>query len=272
MDDKQATRVCNLCHKEVAEANFDLHESHCRRYLCLCPDCNEPVNKEHLDQHRLDEHTQVRCSKCSQKVDRCHLTDHESSKCEERLQGCDFCQLEVPWKTLQEHTMVCGSRTEMCLECRQYVTLKDQVKHTQTCPATETASAAPDTPIQKSAARQKTLICEGCMASFPAKDINEHKLECFSRSRRGLEMSENRKKQEAVTRGRKEREEGDTYGAEASPRLSSSLKAITLSDRPRKGDLEDGDQISSCPYCHLALPQLTLRWHQAKCKVHIRLK
>uniref|UniRef100_A0A667ZXL5 XIAP associated factor 1 n=1 Tax=Myripristis murdjan TaxID=586833 RepID=A0A667ZXL5_9TELE len=44
--------------KEVAEANFALHESHCRRFLCLCPDCEEPVPKEQLDQHRLDQHTQ----------------------------------------------------------------------------------------------------------------------------------------------------------------------------------------------------------------------
>lgn len=45
--------------KEVAEANFTLHEMHCKRFLCLCPDCNETIPKEHLSQHREEQHTQV---------------------------------------------------------------------------------------------------------------------------------------------------------------------------------------------------------------------
>lgn len=45
--------------KEVAESNFTLHEMHCKRFLCLCPDCNETIPKEHLNQHREEQHTQV---------------------------------------------------------------------------------------------------------------------------------------------------------------------------------------------------------------------
>lgn len=46
-------------HKEVAEANFALHETHCSRFLCLCPDCDEAVPKDQLSQHREEQHTQV---------------------------------------------------------------------------------------------------------------------------------------------------------------------------------------------------------------------
>uniref|UniRef100_A0A668A5H7 XIAP associated factor 1 n=1 Tax=Myripristis murdjan TaxID=586833 RepID=A0A668A5H7_9TELE len=110
--------------KEVAEANFALHESHCRRFLCLCPDCEEPVPKEQLDQHRLDQHTQA-------------------DECEERLQCCKFCELEVPWKELDEHSAACGSRTERCGDCGRYVTLKDQLEHDKICPATQAVSGPP---------------------------------------------------------------------------------------------------------------------------------
>ncbi|XP_042338188.1 XIAP-associated factor 1-like, partial [Plectropomus leopardus] len=77
METKEETRTCGQCHKEVSEVNFALHETHCKRFLCLCPDCGESVNREELNQHRETEHTQVRCSKCNQKMERRHLKDHE---------------------------------------------------------------------------------------------------------------------------------------------------------------------------------------------------
>lgn len=61
---KQKGQKMTLCplsysHKDVAEANFALHETHCSRFLCLCPDCNEAVPKDQLSQHKEEQHTQV---------------------------------------------------------------------------------------------------------------------------------------------------------------------------------------------------------------------
>lgn len=47
--------------------------------------------------------------------------------------------------------------------------------------------------------------------------------------------------------------------------LISHLKSTSLSNRgggASRLDGDDSDQISTCPHCHLALPLLTLRWHQ----------
>lgn len=47
--------------------------------------------------------------------------------------------------------------------------------------------------------------------------------------------------------------------------LSGRLKSTFLSNREAAAAILDGDdpdQISPCPHCHLALPLLTLRWHQ----------
>lgn len=48
-----------LSHKEIAEVNFALHESHCSRFLCLCPDCNEAVPRDQLEEHREEQHAEV---------------------------------------------------------------------------------------------------------------------------------------------------------------------------------------------------------------------
>lgn len=48
-----------LSHREVAEANFALHETHCSRFLCVCPDCGEAVPKDLLTQHKDEQHTVV---------------------------------------------------------------------------------------------------------------------------------------------------------------------------------------------------------------------
>uniref|UniRef100_A0A3Q3AX11 XIAP associated factor 1 n=1 Tax=Kryptolebias marmoratus TaxID=37003 RepID=A0A3Q3AX11_KRYMA len=50
---------CRFYNKEVAEANFALHETHCSRFLCLCPDCDENVPQDQLSQHREEQHAQM---------------------------------------------------------------------------------------------------------------------------------------------------------------------------------------------------------------------
>uniref|UniRef100_A0A3Q1EZ73 XIAP associated factor 1 n=1 Tax=Acanthochromis polyacanthus TaxID=80966 RepID=A0A3Q1EZ73_9TELE len=113
-----------VCHKEVAEANFALHETHCSRFLCLCPECDEAVPRDQLAEHKEEQHT---------------LAD----ECEERLQSCVFCDLELPWKELDQHCLVCGSRTELCRDCGRYVKLRDQPEHQMTCSAADGDSSPP---------------------------------------------------------------------------------------------------------------------------------
>ncbi|XP_008300549.1 XIAP-associated factor 1 isoform X2 [Stegastes partitus] len=249
-DDKEATRTCGQCHKEVAEANFALHETHCSRFLCLCPDCNESVPREQLNQHREEQHTLVRCTKCSRKMERRLLADHEADECEERLQSCVFCELELPWKELDQHCLACGSRTELCRDCGRYVKLRDQPEHDLTCSAAADGSSPPQTTNSAPGATETTVSCSRCLGSFPAEDIEEHQLECAD--------------DEA-----QEEDSDDEEGATA--QLSSTFRAASLPSRPSRGG-GDPYHISTCPHCHLALPLITLRWHQAKCRIHILLK
>lgn len=69
----------------------------------------------------------------------------QSDECVERLQICHFCNLELPWRELEEHCLACGSRTELCRECGRYITLRDQREHALTCSSTDQVSSHPRT-------------------------------------------------------------------------------------------------------------------------------
>ncbi|KAM9733321.1 XIAP-associated factor 1 [Menidia menidia] len=277
MDGQEATRTCGQCHREVAEANFALHESHCRRFLCVCPDCDEAVPKEQLSQHREEQHSQVRCSKCRKKMERWRLSDHESDECVERLQRCGFCELDVPWKDLDGHLVVCGSRTELCEDCGRYVQMRELPEHGLTCSGSDQGqdsvqgsdrgsgqgSVQGSGPLRAVSGpphkAQTTASCSRCGASFPAGGRAEH--ECFVDPRWDGEDDEDSEEEEDFSR----------LGAAA--QLSAAYKNTSLT-HTRPGTEVDGDpeEISSCPHCHLTLPLLTLRWHVEKCRKHLLLK
>ncbi|XP_067102760.1 XIAP-associated factor 1 [Osmerus mordax] len=242
-------RVCGQCNKQVAEANFALHESHCQRFLCLCPDCDEPVPREQLDQHRVDQHTQVKCSKCHKKVESGHLMDHKSDECDARLQCCEFCQLEVPWSSLADHSLTCGSRTELCAGCGRYVTLRDQLEHAQIC------LQADSTP--KLTKKDTSVLCRSCMKTFTSEHIDQHQLTCDLYQEEAEVEDHLEIQKDSLSSG-----------------LSNSLKSASFFGQGQVDAGGDGekDQISTCPHCHLALPLVTLKWHKAKCQIYASLK
>lgn len=254
-NNNEDTVFCDSCKKDIAKSNFALHEPHCRRFLCLCPDCDEPVPREQLEDHRTEQHKQVNCPKCKIKVERCRLMDHELGECKERLVSCEYCQLELPLCTLADHTEMCGSRTERCLDCGRYVTLKDQLQHADTCPSsTVTNSTGHEQKTSGQDTNKSALIlCWKCNKSFQSQYLEEHLLNCASST--PAEAQEEVREEEE-----EEEEEEDSH---AVLRLSDVLAGR------RKGQL---DQISTCPICHLALPLETLHWHEKKCRIFASLK
>ncbi|XP_062408047.1 XIAP-associated factor 1 [Sardina pilchardus] len=259
-NNKEETVLCGNCKKDIAKSNFALHEPHCRRFLCVCPDCDEPVPREQLEEHHAEQHTQVNCSKCNVKVERCHLMDHEADECKERLVTCEFCELELPLSAMEEHTVACGSRTERCSDCGRYVTLKDQLRHADICSASA-ASADTSTDEQKAAAhntnRPTLALCWKCKRCFPSEYLEGHLLECTSST-----------PSEAQEDEREERASTPDSDSDSGPQAGTI--GLRLSDVLNRGG--ELDQINSCPICHLTLPMKTLSWHVKKCQLFKHLK
>ncbi|XP_055022774.1 XIAP-associated factor 1 [Boleophthalmus pectinirostris] len=276
MGDEEATRVCGRCKKEVAEANFALHESHCSRFLVVCPDCEENVPRSELQQHKQEQHAQVRCTKCKKKMERRLLPEHQEEECPERVEPCTFCELEMPWAQLQEHTVACGSRTELCPDCKRYVKLSDKEEHNRAC-SDQDLYNGPHSPPKGAQGPAKTtttttapkldVLCKVCKLTFPAEEIKRHEMRCTADSKQSFEDSS------SDSDSNSDRDAGAHRNLQQMNFLMSKTRRGPSSWRYDEEEVEeDPNEHSTCPHCQLVLPRATLRWHMDKCKLHLHLK
>lgn len=278
MGDEEATRVCDCCKKAVAKANFALHESHCRRFLVLCPDCDENVPRSELETHREEQHTQVRCPKCRKKMERRLLAEHEEEECVARLQACDYCELEMAWSELQEHVVACGSRTERCPDCGRYVKLSDTKEHNKTCSGQDLYNEEPSSsqrayrPV-KAAMREIKVLCKICMIRFSANEIKEHEIKCTA-APKWNETESDSDSDDDVNGGVR-----GAYGVDFRQMRNmfrNQTKDLSWTRKPNRevsgAETWDPKELGTCSHCQLTLPHTTLRWHEGKCKLHISLK
>ncbi|XP_067306617.1 XIAP-associated factor 1 [Pseudorasbora parva] len=237
--------LCTHCNKEVAKANYDLHEPHCKRFLCKCPDCNDTVPRDQLEEHKTEQHAEVKCKMCNKKMERRHLLDHEKDECSKRPAICEFCQLELPLSNLKEHRVSCGSRTERCSDCGLYVKMTDQLDHAQICPTTNASDNDEPTMLQ----------CQKCLLYIPSDNLKEHQLGCN-------QLLQNAEYEDDDS------DENLKDGNARAPAADLSFSKLQKTKRDRNIDM---DKISTCPLCHLALPVKTLEWHEKKCELYQHL-
>ncbi|XP_056127127.1 XIAP-associated factor 1 isoform X2 [Rhinichthys klamathensis goyatoka] len=258
--DTEELILCTHCNKEVAKANYDLHEPHCKRFLCKCPDCNDTIPRDQLEEHKTEQHAQVKCKMCNKKMERRHLLDHEKDECPERPQICEFCQLELPLSNLKEHRVSCGSRTELCSDCGRYVKLMDQLDHAQIC-STTTPTTSKDLVPEDDASEtdEPTMLqCQNCLRYISSDKLKDHRLGC------------NQILQNADYEDDDSDENFEAGNASAPGAADFSFSTLQKTKRDKHIDM-DLDKISSCPLCHLALPVKTLEWHEKKCELYKHL-
>ncbi|XP_077164929.1 TRAF-type zinc finger domain-containing protein 1 [Paroedura picta] len=131
-EEESETQLCSNCKKDIPVANFTIHEIHCSRNIGLCRFCQESIPKSEMKTHVELEHTQVTC-KCSLKLERGDLPEHEASACPLRRVACQHCDLEMAFHKLQDHVDYCGTRTEQCGRCSRNVMLRDLKEHPEDC-------------------------------------------------------------------------------------------------------------------------------------------
>ncbi|KAK7499138.1 hypothetical protein BaRGS_00009685 [Batillaria attramentaria] len=106
-ENETETKYCSNCKKDIAAANFTMHEVHCRRHLVLCQHCEEPVPRSELDQHFNDVHAKVACTLCGTEIEKDQLDTHMEADCTKRNVPCEYCELEMPHAELAEHLEYC---------------------------------------------------------------------------------------------------------------------------------------------------------------------
>lgn len=102
-----------------------MHSLHCARNIALCPDCDEPIPRGELEEHKEEVHGLKDCPMCAEKVEACKLEDHQASMCSKRTTLCKFCATHVEMGNLTEHENYCGSRTDKCEQCGEFIMLKN---------------------------------------------------------------------------------------------------------------------------------------------------
>ncbi|XP_056612299.1 XIAP-associated factor 1 [Triplophysa dalaica] len=249
--DTEEMVLCTHCNKEVAKANFDVHEPHCQRFLCLCPDCDETIPRDQLEDHKAEEHAEVKCQECNKKMERRHLMDHKTDECLERLQSCEYCELELPLSGLLKHSLSCGSRTTPCSDCGRYVQFQHQHLHALECSNGPLTVKNPR-PEDDETVEKQISTCWSCLKTIPSKNLEAHKMYCkpFVRNT-----------------------DADLH-EDLEPRNMSSPDTPDVSFKFQKAKRymeRDLDEISTCNFCHLALPVKTLEWHEKKCELHKHL-
>ncbi|XP_067866903.1 XIAP-associated factor 1 [Heterodontus francisci] len=255
-EDEEST-FCSNCKKDVATSNYRIHEIHCKRFIQLCPLCNDPVPTAELQTHRDTEHQQVKCSLCHKTMEHCKLETHKDEECAQRLLSCCFCELETPCCTLLEHEEACGSRTTRCSDCGKYVMYRDQELHGEICPSVQSTGQGESSEIP----------CEFCTKMFPEDELPLHQDGCkpLSDLVRRFHPSLH---QDLLSYHSSTSHSRPSVHPFLSPLPPQQFGARPLSSpwRSAFAESEDLDEIGSCPVCDCALPYELLKHHEAKCR------
>ncbi|CAG9325486.1 XAF1_3 [Blepharisma stoltei] len=126
------SRFCKNCEKEISEDVFMLHEAHCERFLCKCPECGEAVPKSFKDQHIQDVHPKEKCPFCYDLIEKSKLEAHKLV-CDSKPRPCEHCGAIMEISQMIDHEDACGNRTEQCDICQKFITLKAMPEHIFQC-------------------------------------------------------------------------------------------------------------------------------------------
>ncbi|CAD8098624.1 unnamed protein product [Paramecium sonneborni] len=119
---------CQYCKKNIDSEKLMLHEMYCERNCIKCDRCGNLYDQNDPESHEEEFHTFQQCPNC-----KLSFQDLKNHICQEVPILCQFCQLEIPIQSFQLHKVQCGSRTELCESCHQYVKMSEFSKHQQIC-------------------------------------------------------------------------------------------------------------------------------------------
>ncbi|CAD8181257.1 unnamed protein product [Paramecium octaurelia] len=119
---------CSNCNQLIEDTKLVLHETYCIRFNIKCDRCGQYYDKNDPESHEEDYHKKEKCQYCYVEFD-----DLSKHKCQKTPKLCLYCELSYPLDQIHQHENQCGSRTEKCQMCQNYVMKRDLNAHYQNC-------------------------------------------------------------------------------------------------------------------------------------------
>ncbi|CAD8098338.1 unnamed protein product [Paramecium sonneborni] len=120
--------TCSNCSQSIPESKILLHETYCIRFNIKCERCGYFYDKNDPDAHEEDYHKKEKCQYCYLDFD-----DLSKHKCSKTPKQCLYCDLNYTVDQIVQHENQCGSRTEKCDICQNYIMKRDLTNHYQSC-------------------------------------------------------------------------------------------------------------------------------------------
>ena len=128
-----STTKCLNCGKDIETYKMVLHERFCSLNVRKCSICEEPVQIDEYNEHKILKHSEKSCEKCGKKFPASQFIAHLKS-CSKKLIECQYCGLPMEPNEIKEHEYQCGGKTINCEFCKEIVTKANYDLHLQyTC-------------------------------------------------------------------------------------------------------------------------------------------
>ena len=111
---------CSNCDKEIDTSKFFLHERYCAINVRKCSICQEPIQKDEYEEHKIIDHPKPKCEFCQLELSNEDLEEHKKN-CTKKLYECQYCGLYMNKNELNDHEYQCGSKTIKCEFCGENV-------------------------------------------------------------------------------------------------------------------------------------------------------
>ena len=123
-----STIKCTNCGKDIESFKMLLHERFCSKNVRKCSLCEEPVQIDEYEEHRLTAHPDIKCSFCGNTFRNKEYNSHLKN-CSKKLFECKYCGLFMNKNELNDHEYQCGSKTINCEYCNKSVTKMEYDLH-----------------------------------------------------------------------------------------------------------------------------------------------
>ncbi|KAI9562377.1 TRAF-type zinc finger domain-containing protein 1 [Daphnia sinensis] len=160
-----------------------------------------------MEQHTNEVHKIIECKDCKEKIESGSENDHMANHCPKRLIPCGYCEMQCTAATVQDHELVCGSRTEMCDICKNHIlvrmlkTHEDLHKGSSIKPPDQLKSSNKTTEIKQVSANLESNITVPKFRNVVCQNLLQ-----ASAALPGIQQSETKKKSDTFTHGMEDKE------------------------------------------------------------------